>query len=473
MEYWRVPSGWLASGFGRVNVMGGKVQDILSVVDEGLGHSSHVVGLGDGTALVIDPARLPDRQRRLVAERGWRVAWSADTHSHADYISGGPELADDGAVFVAPARAGLAHPHRGVEPGEDIALADGLTLRAIPTPGHTSEHLAYLLMRDRDPVALFSGGSLMVGTVGRTDLLGDGHRGELAVQLFRALRDEILVLPDDLAVYPTHGAGSFCSAPTSADRATTIGRERTTNPLLQVTDEHEFVKRLLSGLGTFPTYFRLLPERNRQGVRHYRELPTLSSLTASAVAAHIERGAVLLDARPLAEFAAGHPKGALSNVLRPVFGSWLGWLVELDRPLVFVLGDGQDRAELVRQCLTIGHENLLGELDGGMRAWQAVGYPVEAIPLVDRVATAARVLDVRQDVEWASGHVPGARHIELGNLANEAVTPEPTTVMCGHGERAMTAASLLAARGHQQITVLAGGPADWATATDTELVTGP
>src|SRR5581483_10079818 len=220
----------------------------VSVVDEGLGHSSHVVGLGDGTALVIDPARLPVRQRRLGAERGWRIAWSADTHSHADYISGSPELAVEGATFLAPARARLEHPHRGVEPGEDLELADGLVLRAIATPGHTPEHLAYLLVRDGAPVALFSGGSLMVGTVGRTDLLGDDHRDALAAQLFRALRDEILVLPDELAVYPTHGAGSFCSAPSSSERTTTIGRERATNPLLQVTDENEFVEQLLSGL---------------------------------------------------------------------------------------------------------------------------------------------------------------------------------------------------------------------------------
>ena len=447
--------------------------EIVSVVDEGLGHSSHVVGLGDGTALVIDPTRLANRQRRLVAERGWRVAWSADTHSHADYITGSPDLAADGAVFLAPARARLEHTHRGVEPGEDVELADGVRLRAIPTPGHTPEHLAYLLEQGGGPVALFSGGSLMVGTVGRTDLLGNEHREGLAAQLFRALRDQILTLPDDLAVYPTHGAGSFCSAPSSSERTTTIGRERATNPLLQVSDEDEFVERLLSGLGSFPTYFRLLPERNRRGVRHYREVPPLPGLSPADVAAQVERGAVLVDARPVAEFAAGHPQGALSNALRPVFGSWLGWLVELDRPLVFVLGDGQDRAELVRQCLTVGHEHLLGELAGGQSAWQAAGYPVETIPLVDPAATAAAVLDVRQDAEWATGHVPRACHVELGRLPDEDVMPGPVTVMCGHGERAMTAASILSTRGHRDLTVLAGGPADWAAAHGVDLVTGP
>ena len=447
--------------------------EIVSVVNEGLGHSSHVVGLGDGTALVIDPARLPDRQRRLIADRGWRIAWSADTHSHADYISGSPELAVDGAVFLAPARARLEHPHRGVEAGEELDLADGLVLRAIATPGHTPEHLAYLLLEDGAPVALFSGGSLMVGSVGRTDLLGDEHREELAAALFRALRDEILVLPDDLAVYPTHGAGSFCSAPSTSERTTTIGRERATNPLLQVADEHEFVERLLAGLGSFPTYFRVLPERNRHGVRHYPDVPALPRLSAAEVAGLLDAGAVLVDARPLAEFAGGHPKGALSNVLRPVFASWLGWLVELDRPLVFVLGQDQDRAELVRQCLTVGHEHLFGELDGGVAAWAAAGYPIATIPLVEPTAMAATVLDVRQDAEWAAGHLPGARHVELGAVPDVDWAAEPVTVMCGHGERAMTAASLLAARGHQDVSVLAGGPADWVAAARDDRVTEP
>lgn len=313
----------------------------------------------------------------------------------------------------------------------------------------------------------------MVGTVGRTDLLGDEHREELAAALFRALRDEILVLPDDVAVYPTHGAGSFCSAPSTSERTTTIGRERATNPLLQVTDEHEFVERLLDGLGSFPTYFRVLPERNRHGVRHYPDVPALPRLSAAEVAGHVKRGAVLVDARPLADFAAGHPDAALSNVLRPVFASWLGWLVDLDRPLVFVLGPHQDRAELVRQCLTIGHEHLLGELDGGVTAWADAGYPIEAIPLVEPTAMAATILDVRQDAEWAAGHLPGARHIELGALPGTDLAAESVTVMCGHGERAMTAAGLLAARGHKDVTVLAGGPADWTAATGIELVTEP
>lgn len=446
--------------------------EILSITDEGLGHTSHLIGLGDGTALVVDPARFPERQRRLAVERGWQIVWAADTHSHADYISGSPALAVDGAVFLAPARARLEHPHRGVEPGEDLEIADGIVLRAIPTPGHTPDHLAYLLLDHGQAVGLLSGGSLMVGTVGRTDLLGEEHAEHLAAELFRALQDEILTLPDDLAVYPTHGAGSFCSAPSGSQRATTIGAERATNPLLQVTDEHEFVERLVGSMGSFPSYFRVLPERNRRGPRHYPAIPTLPRLAPDDAARLVADGAVLVDARPIAAFAAAHPTGAISNTLRPVFGSWLGWLIDLDTPLVFLLDDDQDRTELVRQCLTVGHEHLVGEVDGGIDAWTAAGHPTASVPLVGPDAVAETVLDVRQDGEWQTDHLPGAEHVELGSVRAVPPPDGPVTVMCGHGERAMTAASLLATRGHAHLSVLDGGPDDWHRTTGLPLETG-
>lgn len=445
--------------------------EIVAVVDEGLGHSSHVVALGDGSALVVDPARFPDRQRRIAVERGWTIAWTADTHSHADYISGSPELAADGATFLASRGAGLEVTHRPIDPGETFGLAAGVELRAIPTPGHTPDHLAYLLVVDGEAEALFSGGSLMVGGLGRTDLLGDEHREDLARAMFRALRAEILTLPDDLAVYPTHGAGSFCSAPSGSARTTTIGTERTKNPLLRIDDEDRFVATLLDGMGSFPTYFRQLPEINRRGPRIYPELPALARLDLDTVRHHLDAGAVLVDARPIANFAAAHVPGSLSVQHRNVFASWFGWLVPLDRAVVFILDDGTDRSDLVRQCLAVGHDTLLGELDGGIDTWTAAGLPVEATPLVTADHMAGTVLDIRQQNEWDEGHLPGAIHVELGELAATAVSTRPTTVMCGHGERAMSGASILQAAGHRDVSVLAGGPDDWVAATGLDLET--
>ena len=349
--------------------------EIVTFVDEGLGHSSYLVDLGDGRALVVDPPRIPDRHIAEARARGLKIAFTADTHSHADYVSGSPELAAQGAEFLASKGAHLEVAHRAVAAGDEIELRAGLVLRAIATPGHTPDHLAYLVCENDRPTALFSGGSLMVGTVGRTDLLGPELREDLARQLYRALRDEILTLPDDLAVYPTHGAGSFCSAPGASERTTTIGRERATNPMLAVPDEDSFVEQLLAGFGSFPTYFSRLPEVNRRGPRLYRTLPTLDRVSVAQLRELIADGAVLVDVRPIEDFAAGHIPGALSIELRPVFASWLGWLVEPDRPLVFVLGDDQDRSELVRQCLSVGYEHLAGELDGGMTAWREPTFP--------------------------------------------------------------------------------------------------
>lgn len=445
--------------------------EIVAIVDDGLGHSSYVVGLGDGAALVTDPARFPERQRRLAAERGWTIRWTVDTHSHADYISGSPELAAEGATFVASRRAALEVSHRPADAGESLPLAAGVELMAIATPGHTPDHLAYLLVVEGAPEVLFSGGSLMVGALGRTDLLGDERSAELARSLFRALRAEILILPDDLAVYPTHGAGSFCSAPAGAARTTTIGIEKATNPLLAIEDEDHFVATLLDGLGSFPTYFRQLPERNRRGPRLYRSVPGLPRLDLAAVREHVTTGAALVDARPIRAFGRGHVPGSLSIEHRPVFASWLGWLVPLDQPVVFVLDDDTDRADLVRQCLTVGHEHLLGELDGGIATWVDAGLPVESTAIVGPAEMSGTLLDVRQDPEWNAGHVPGARHVELAELARDPIAAGPVTVMCGHGERAMTGASILQAAGRHDVSVLAGGPKDWSAAAGVDLET--
>jgi hydroxyacylglutathione hydrolase len=154
-----------------------------------------------------------------------------------------------------------------------------------------------------------------------------------------------------------------------------------------------------------------------------------------------------------------------------VFASWFGWLVPLDRPVVFILDEDTDRADLVRQCLAVGHDSILGELEGGVDTWTAAGLPVESIPLVAAVQMTGTVLDIRQDNEWRAGHLPNAIHVELGDLADAVVPDGPVTVMCGHGERAMSGASILSAAGRTDVAVLAGGPEDWAAATGVELET--
>jgi rhodanese-related sulfurtransferase len=380
---------------------------------------------------------------------------------HADFVSGARELAALGAELLVPDQGGHGYAVRGVGDGENIDLGR-LTLRALATPGHTPEHLAYLLLDGTRPLALFSGGSLLVGAVARPDLFDADQTEELARSLWRGLQERILSLPDDLPVYPTHGAGSLCSAPTGSDRTTTIGREKASAPLLAAPDEDAFVKLLLGGLGSYPPYFLRLRQVNRVGPNLYGPgQPGLPELAADDVARLARGGAWLVDARPVDAFAAGHVPGSVSIALRPQFGTWLGWLVPDDAPLVFVLDGSQDRAELVRQARNIGYEQLLGELAGGVGGWEATGQRLATLPVAEAAAADGTVIDVRQSAEYEAGHVPGAFHVELGGLDPAALPAGPLLVMCGHGERAASAASLLARAGRTDVTVAIGGPADW------------
>jgi glyoxylase-like metal-dependent hydrolase (beta-lactamase superfamily II)/rhodanese-related sulfurtransferase len=454
------------------------VTEIVVVIDEGLGNSSYLLDGGDGRALVLDAQRNPAPYFESAERRGLKIVYAVETHLHADFVSGSSELAAQGARVLAPAAAQLGFPHRGLGDGDEVDLG-GLTLEAIATPGHTPEHLAYLVSDGNRPAALFTGGSLLVGGVARTDLIAPERTEELARSLWRSLQERILTLPDDLPVYPTHGPGSFCSAPSGSERTTTIGREKAASPLLRAADEDAFVTMLQAGLGSYPPYFLRLREVNRRGpVAYGPEPPVLVPRHPEAVRQLVDHGAALVDARPVSAFAARHVPGSLSIPLRDQFATWLGWLVDLEREIVFVLDSDQDRGEVVRQALKVGHERLAGELAGGIAAWEEAGLPVGGMPLVAVGALGAgdhrgMVLDIRQSAEFAVGHVPEARHIELGEvLSSGDLGAGPITVMCNHGERAVTAASLLAAVGRHDVTVAVGGPDDWAVSSGRRLATG-
>jgi glyoxylase-like metal-dependent hydrolase (beta-lactamase superfamily II)/rhodanese-related sulfurtransferase len=455
---------------------------LVPLVDEGLGNSAYLVDLGDGRALVVDPSRDLRAVRAAAQARRLRVAFAADTHLHADFLSGARQLAaDEGARVLASAAGGRAFGHVGLADGDEVDLG-GLRLRALATPGHTVEHLAFLLLDGDAPVGVFTGGSLLVGAAARTDLVAPERTEALARAQYASIQ-RLLTLGDETAVWPTHGAGSFCSAPPGAERTTTIGREKATNPLLRAggedEDENAFVAALLDSLGSFPPYFLRLAEVNRRGPAVIDTPPTLAGLDVAGVRALLAAGAELVDVRPVADFAAGHVAGSLSIPLRPAFASWLGWLAPHDRPLAVVRNGDQDPAEILWQALKIGYENVAGELACGIPAWTAAGQPTATIPLVwpDQVG-GAHVLDIRQRAEFAAAHLPGATHVELGDLpahlADVAadLPAGPVVVMCGHGERAMGAASLLARTGQRDLAVLDGGPGDWATATGRSLHTG-
>ena len=447
--------------------------NVIPLVDEGLGNSTYLLDLDDGRAMAVDASRDLRGVHDAARRHGLSVAYAADTHLHADFLTGALQLArTNGAQVLASASSHRDHPHTGLADGDEVDLG-GLRLRALATPGHTHEHIAFELLDGSRTLGVFTGGSLIVGSAARTDLVSADRTEELARAQYRSLQ-RLARLDDDVAVWPTHGAGSFCSAPPGAERTSTIGTERATNALLRADSEDTFVTQLLDSLGTFPPYFLRLGEINRRGPVAI-EGDTLAALSVDEVARLVATGAQVVDVRPLADFSASHVPGSVSIPLRPVFATWLGWLLDPDEPVVVVRNADQDPGEILWQARKVGYDQLVGELDGALAAWTATGRPTGSIPVAGPAALDdARVLDIRQRGEYEAGHVPGADSIELGALAAQAadLPDEPLVVMCGHGERAMGAASLLARAGHQHVTVLAGGPDDWADTTGTILETG-
>ena len=449
-------------------------EELIPLVDEGLGNSAYLLDLGDGRALAVDPSLDLRAAQRAAARRGLRIGYAAETHLHADFLSGARQLtADHGTRILASAAGGREFPHTGLADGDEVDLG-GLRLRALATPGHTPEHLTYLILDGTREIGVFTGGSLLVGAAARTDLTGAHRTEELAREQYRSLH-RLTSLPDATAVWPTHGAGSFCAAPPGARRTSTIGAEKAGNPLLRTPDEDGFVRLLLAGLGSYPAYFDRLAETNRRGPALVTGPPRLAGLTAGEVRRLLADGAYALDVRPVAGYAAGHIPGAVSIPLRGQYATWLGWLLDPAVPIVVVREPDQDPADILWPALAVGYRRFAGELAGSMPAWQAAGGAVRRTALVGPdTMDAPVVVDVRQASEHATGHLPGAALVELGSLAGAAadLPAGPATVMCGHGERAATAASLLERAGRGgELSILVGGPEDWAAATGRRLAT--
>src|SRR5512143_903867 len=282
---------------------------VKQFVDEGLGNSSYLIGSeATGLAAVIDPQRDVDRYLQVAEGLGLRLAYAFDTHLHNDFLSGAHELlAQRGIVIGASAEARLEFEHQPLQDGTTLSLGD-VTLGVLATPGHTPEHISFTAtpIGQSTPSAIFTGGALIVGGAARTDLLGPDLTERLSRQLYHTLHDQLLRLPDDVLVYPTHGAGSFCSAPVSTERSTTIGRERRGNALLQAASEEEFVAQALRNLPDYPTYFRYMRAINQRGPTVLRNLPTLQALSPAVVQQHMARGSAVIDIRSAHDYMAGH-----------------------------------------------------------------------------------------------------------------------------------------------------------------------
>jgi hydroxyacylglutathione hydrolase len=459
--------------------------DLELFVTPGLGDASYLLASG-GEAVLVDPQRDAWRFVEAAQRRGWRIRHVVETHVHNDYLSGALETrAATGADVVAPARGGYQFEHLAVDEGDAIEIGS-LRLTAWATPGHTPEHLAWavhdLAASDAESAgslsAIFTGGSLLVGSAGRTDLLGQALTDALTRDQQRTLQ-RLSELADGVQVLPTHGAGSFCSAgPAAASRVSTIGAERLANPTFALAGgaAKAFRDQALGGLGRYPDYYAHMAGINRRGPRILGRLILPPALDPAAFATAAAEGVPIVDARDRKSFAAGHLPGSINIELDGTFAGYVGWLLPFGKPVLLVLPDDAPDAlaAATTELLRIGYDWVRGWLEGGVAAWAASGRPTSTYDTTtmqgmhDASATkpAARILlDVRQPNEWASdGIVPGAERIFVADLpARISDLPAGTavTVFCRSGSRAAIAASLLDGAGIDVELVAQGGAANW------------
>ena len=440
-------------------------------VDKGLGNSSYLIGSHDTKkGILIDPLRDVDQYLHAAAERGIQLTHVLDTHLHADFVSGNRELAHQtGARIGASAEAKVGFEHEPLTEESVIDLG-AFQVRVMTTPGHTPEHISFLLVKPdgKTPSALFSGGALIVGGAARTDLLTPELTLPLVHDLYHTIHQKLMNLPDGLEVFPTHGAGSYCVAPTSKERTTTIGHERLNNSLVQARSEEEFVQRALSGLPSYPTYYKYMREINQRGAKILGGVPVLKPLSASEVKTLMGEGVLVLDVRHGKLFGAGHIPNSYGIRVDAPLTTWAGWLIPFGSRIVLVAESTEQIVSATRQLIRIGYDELVGRLEGGIEAW-AREYPVEVIQginvkeLHDRLDE-VMLIDVRQKSEWDEGHIPGAIHFEGGLAAWETLPfphDRPLAIQCSSGNRSMSVSSVLRRRGYRNVIQVEGGITKW------------
>ncbi|HJW96045.1 MAG TPA: MBL fold metallo-hydrolase [Thermoanaerobaculia bacterium] len=426
-----------------------------------LAHASYLAG-SNGECAIVDPQRDVDQYIDEAARRSLTIKFIIETHLHADFVSGHRELAArTGAEIVFGAAANAEFPHRAVHDGDVLRVGD-IELHALATPGHTPESISWLIVDDGKPVKVLTGDTLFIGDVGRPDLAGArGFTSEqMAALLYHSLHAKILALPDDVEVWPAHGAGSACGKNISKETFSTIGIQRRTNYALQPMPREEFVKMLTTEIAEPPPYFRYDAEMNRRGARALVEIDA-PALTPQQVR---ERDAIVLDVRDSDSFAAGHLPHSINIALGGQYASWAGTLLSPKDRIAIVAESAEKAREAVMRLARVGFENVAGFLDGGVLAWSNAGLELDQMPQISVAELhdiETRVLDVRRAGEFEGGHVPGAINIPLHELQRRIDEVQaPVTVICAGGYRSSAAVSILAQHGLQATNVI-GGTAAW------------
>jgi hydroxyacylglutathione hydrolase len=445
----------------------------------GLSHYSYIVGCG-GAVAVIDPKRDIDTYLEYAERTGLRIAYVLETHIHADYASGARALAeatgaelclsayDEGETFS------YAFPHRELHDGDELTLGK-IKLRTLHTPGHTPEHISFLLSEPEHgeyPTALFSGDFLFIGSVGRPDLLGEAEKHELAKKLYRSVQN-LADLPDGLMIFPGHGAGSLCGSGMAQRDQSTLGYERASNPFLKPQTEQTFIDTVLSTVPEFPDYYRKMKKLNAAGAPAFSQLPGGEQLKVKEFEARLQdTNAIVLDLRRPEAFGGAHIPGSINIGAGQNLSMWAAWVLSYDQPILLV-GDANTDLDAARRSLVrVGLDSVVGSLRGGIATWLESGREQAHVPQVSVrelqtvVANpgAITVLDVRSPGEWKSGHIAGAIHISGGDLPKhleDVPTDKPLYVICGSGYRSSVAASVLAHHGRVQIANVNSGMSAW------------
>ncbi|MGH2543289.1 MAG: rhodanese-like domain-containing protein, partial [Ardenticatenaceae bacterium] len=437
-------------------------------------------------AIVVDPARVVEPYLEEARAQGLRIRGVTETHIHADFVSGARELAErTGAALFLSGEGGDEWSYRYVHDYEHRLLRDGdifkignIRFRVLHTPGHTPEHICLLLTDTAGanrPMGIFTGDFVFVGSVGRPDLLEiaagiEGTAESLARDMFHSLR-RFRELPDHLQLWPGHGAGSACGKGLGAVPSSTVGYEKYFNWALQHDDEDAFVWELLAGQPEPPRYFAVMKRVNREGPAVLQGLPALERLPFERLPALLDRKCTVIDTRPAAAFAASHIPGTVNIPYEGSFLTWMGWLAPYDEPF-YLIANSSRATEIMQDLLAIGLEHVGGYFDPGvLEEWTFSGRAFQSYRAVtvEQLAEAIRaeevtVLDVRARSEWDEGHIPGARHLMLGYLPDhldEIPADRAIVVQCRSGARSAIGASLLQARGFDNVMNLAGGLRAW------------
>jgi hydroxyacylglutathione hydrolase len=441
----------------------------------GLAQYSYVLS-SEGEAVVIDPMRDFDRYTEYAAEEGLAIKYVTETHIHADFASGAVALAEAAGAELAlsgydqdPYRYSMEH--RALRDSDGLKIGK-MRLVALHTPGHTPEHLSFVLFDEErnaaQPLALFSGDFLFVGSLGRPDLLGEEAKQELAHDLYRSLHERIASLPDGVQIYPGHGAGSLCGSGMSERAESTLGYERLSQPLFKL-EEEAFVREILASVPPMPSYYPRMKELNSRGASSVANLPGKAPLTPARISALLaDESVTVIDLRRPEAFGGAHIRGAVNIGSGQNLSLWAGWILDPEQRFILVNDKGDDEGSR-RSLARVGLEQIEGFAQKGMSAWVDAGMEftrtaqLSTKEVVER-SRDSQVLDVRSHKEWTGGHIKDALHIPLGELTErlkELHKESDIIAVCGSGYRSSIAASLLQANGFPRISSMDGGMTAW------------